>query len=187
MFLCHTVVTWEFLGRHYLIERFFGVLQEIDLKLRNIEEYRSLIDNELLEEIYALAALLQDKRVLYLNSAQNRGGIAEIMVNLVALLVDLDIDAHWQSLRDVPSDFYNVTKLVHNALQGSSRNLNAKEWKIYEDFNRHIAKHIQPNKWDYIIVEDHQLAAALSFMKNRGKAKWLWRSHTDSQSPNQAF
>ena len=156
------------------------MLQKMPLKSRNIEAYRPIMDSGLLDEIQNLAGLLKGKRVLHINSAPNRGGVAEILANLIPLLNSLGIDAERHSLHNVPSNFYRVTKAIHNGLQGHAHTLPQSDWKVYEDFNRRLARQLDPQNWDFIFIQDHQLAAILSFVPNKGKSKWLWRSHTDS-------
>ncbi|MBI2588796.1 glycosyltransferase [Candidatus Saccharibacteria bacterium] len=156
------------------------MLKKIDLWPRSIEGYRSIMDAGLLNEIYSSAGQLKGKRVLHINSTPNRGGVAEILANLIPLLKGLGIDAEWYSLHNVPSNFYRVTKAIHNGLQGHPRPLPQSDWKVYEDFNRKLAKQLDPQNWDFIFIQDHQLTAALSFLPSKGKSKWLWRSHTDS-------
>ena len=84
----------------------------------------------------------------------------------------------------MPTDVYAITKYIHNGLQGSAKRLDKKGWKRYETFNKELAKYIKPDEWDVIFVHDSQPAAVLTHMKNKGKAKWLWRCHVDLTKPN---
>jgi len=161
----------------------FHSVETLPKKLR---AYRKIIDDKLYAEIISLAKSLRGVRVLHINSTATRGGIPEILGNEIPLLQELGIKADWQ-IFDMPTDVYAISKYIHNGLQGSAKMLNQKGWKRYEAFNKNLAKQIKPDNWDIIFVHDHQAAAILSFMKNRGKAKWLWRCHVDLTKPNVAY
>ena len=45
------------------------------------------------------------------------GGVAEILASFLPLLQDLGIDADWQVIEASP-EFFDVTKNMHNAMQG---------------------------------------------------------------------
>jgi trehalose synthase len=45
------------------------------------------------------------------------GGVSEILYTLVPLMRDVGIDTHWQVILG-REEFFNVTKLMHNSLQG---------------------------------------------------------------------
>lgn len=158
----------------------YNMLKKIDLKPRSLAGYRTIIDDDLFNEVHALAKRLKGKKVLHINTAPSLGGVAEILASHIPLLNGLGLKAEWRSLPGIPSDFYRITKAIHNGLQGHSHRLSQSSWKLYENFNRQITKELDSQNWDYIFVQDHQLAAILSFLPTKGKAKWLWRSHTDS-------
>jgi len=157
----------------------FHSVETVPKKLR---AYRGIIDDKLYDEIVSLAKDLRGVRVLHINSTATRGGIPEILGSEVPLLKDLGIKADWQ-IFDMPTDVYAITKYLHNGLQGSTKKLDSKGWKRYEKFNKELAKYIKPDDWDVIFVHDSQPAAVLSHMKNKGKAKWLWRCHVDLTKP----
>lgn len=163
------------------------MLQPVPVGLRNFTEYHPLIEPGLFEEVYALAKRLEGKRVLHINSTSSRGGVAEILESSIPLMRDVGLDAHWQTFKSVPNSFYRLTKLIHNGLQGGSQDMTPAQWRQYEAYNRRLAKYLQPSQWDYIVVHDHQPAAALSFLKSQGRTKWIWRSHTDSANPNPSY
>ena len=163
------------------------MLHPVHVGLRNFAEYRSVIDAKLFTQIRNLAQRLAGLRVLHINSNPSRGGVAEMLGSSVPLLRDLGINAHWHSIKNVPLNFYSITKHIHNGLQGDLRKLETKQWQLYENFNRRLAKSLRPEEWDFIFVHDHQPAAALSFLPNKGSAKWLWRSHIDSTKPNPSY
>ena len=46
--------------------------------------------------------------------------MSEILYTLVPLMRDVGLDAHWQVILG-REEFFNVTKLMHNSLQGDRR------------------------------------------------------------------
>jgi trehalose synthase len=153
---------------------------------KKLRAYRGIIDDELYEEIIQLAKDLRSTRILHINSTATRGGIPEMLGNEVPLLNDIGLTTKWQVF-DVPKDIYPITKYIHNGLQGSTKQLSRVEWQRYEAFNKELAKQIKIDGWDVIFVQDHQPTALLSFVEDKGKAKWLWRCHIDLTQPNLSY
>ena len=50
------------------------------------------------------------------------GGVTEILYTLVPLMTDVGLDAEWQVIYG-REEFFNATKLMHNALQGNPQDL----------------------------------------------------------------
>src|SRR5690242_531965 len=94
---------------------------------------------------------------------------------------DVGIEAEWQIMIG-REEFYNVTKLMHNSLQGAEQVLTDDEWIIYEKYNRINAMELSDG-WDVIIVHDPQPAAVLQHVPEKAK-KWVWRCHIDLSTPN---
>jgi trehalose synthase len=163
------------------------MLQTVSVSPRDFQAYRSVIDDRLFDDIIHLSAQLRDKRVLYINSNQNRGGVYEHLTSVIPLLQNLGIKAEWKAISEVPADFYEVTKSIYNGIQGINHIFTAKEWKIYEDFNKKIAEEIKSNTWDFVLVQDHQMLGSLSQTSNKGKAKWIWQSHSETHDPHEDF
>src|SRR2546428_12636410 len=68
--------------------------------------------------------------MLHINATAYGGGVAEILQNLVPLLRDAGVDAHW-SVLDAPPAFYDITKKIHHALQGMKLHLSDAEKKPF--------------------------------------------------------
>ena len=50
------------------------------------------------------------------------GGVSEILYTLVPLMKDVGLDVEWQVIYG-REEFFNATKLMHNALQGAPEDL----------------------------------------------------------------
>jgi trehalose synthase len=94
---------------------------------------------------------------------------------------DVGIEADWQIMIG-REEFYNVTKLMHNSLQGSEQTISEDEWIIYERYNRINALELTDG-WDVIIVHDPQPAAVRQHVPEKAR-KWVWRCHIDLSTPN---
>ncbi len=79
-------------------------------------------------------------------------------------------------------EFYNVTKLLHNALQGNPQGLTPEQWQVFAKYNEMNAQELAGG-WDVIIVHDPQPAAIHQQVPEKSK-NWIWRCHIDLSTPN---
>jgi len=87
-----------------------------------IEDYAPLIGDGAFERILHKAHRPLDLRVLHLSSTFYGGGVAEMLSSPTLSARSLGIKADWRPIQGSP-DFFNVTKKIHNALQGADINL----------------------------------------------------------------
>jgi trehalose synthase len=157
------------------------VLQPVAVGHKSLADYTHLVGRPLVEEIRELVEGLQGLKVLHLSATAFGGGVSEILYTLVPLMRDVGIEAEWQIMIG-REEFYNVTKLMHNSLQGAEQVLTDDEWIIYEKYNRINAMELSEG-WDVIIVHDPQPAAVRQHVPEKAK-KWIWRCHIDLSTPN---
>lgn len=162
------------------------MLKKVKLQTKNIKDYQAVTEPALYKELLELGKKLKGKRVLHINATAEGGGVAEILGSEVPLMRSLGIKAEWQVL-EANQDFFEITKLIHNGLQGQTTNLNLSQWDAYLDYNKNLAKEINEKDWDYIIVHDPQPAAVLSYVENSANTKWIWRCHIDSRHATSDF
>lgn len=147
----------------------------------NVENYRRIVGDEVIDEIESLTRELRGVRVCHLNSTGFGGGVAELLSRLVPLARALGIDADWRLLQGTP-EFFHVTKALHNALQGAPHSLSEMDKAIYLHVNRESAKLLEAS-YDVFVVHDPQPAAFREAVGRAG-AKWIWRCHIDTSAPN---
>jgi trehalose synthase len=157
------------------------VLQQINLGARSLADYTHIVGRPLVEEIRAYAEALQGKRVLHLSATAFGGGVSEILYTLVPLMRDVGIDAHWQVILG-REEFFNVTKLMHNSLQGSPDVLTDGQKETYDRYN-HLNAMGMEGDWDVVVVHDPQPALMRSYAPENAR-KWVWRCHIDLSEPN---
>jgi len=146
----------------------------------HLNDYRKIVGDKVISEIYKKARGLYGKSIIHLNSTYMGGGVAEILNSLIPLFNEIGIDAGWRIIRGNP-DLFNITKKFHNALQGDKINLSEIKKKLYvqtsEDFS--IYTHLDH---DCVIIHDPQPLPLINFY--RKKQPWIWRCHIDISHPN---
>jgi trehalose synthase len=159
------------------------VLQPVALAHKSLADYTHIVGRPLVEEIRALAEPLKGKRVVHLSATAFGGGVSEILYTLIPLMRDVGLEVEWQVIYG-REEFFNATKLMHNALQGSPEDLTEEQWATWTQYNEMNARELSRD-WDVCIVHDPQPAAIPSLVPEKAKA-WVWRCHIDVSTPNPA-
>ncbi len=161
------------------------MLDQVPLKPKSIDRYAKAVGDEQLERLRALATRLGDARILHVNATAYGGGVAELLATAVPLARGLGLDADWQVMFGA-DDFFNVTKTVHNALQGMEVAWTDHMEEIYLDRNLANARDFD-NDYDFVVMHDPQPAAMLPLMEGiegrERRGKWVWRCHIDTSNP----
>lgn len=157
------------------------MLQEVALGHRSLSDYTHLAGRGLIETIRELAEPMAGKRILHVSATAFGGGVSEILYTLVPLMRDVGLDAHWSVILG-REDFFNVTKLMHNSLQGDSQRIDDQQWELFEAYNTMNAQGLD-GEWDAIIVHDPQPAAMHASAPEKAR-RWIWRCHIDLSTPN---
>jgi len=146
-----------------------------------LEDFRHIVPDEQLAEIYARARKLYGKHIIHLNATYQGGGVAEILYSLVMLMNDVGIDAGWRILHG-SQEFFEITKSFHNALQGANLNLSERKKRTYLRVNEDFSRFTHLNH-DCVIVHDPQPLALIRSYKKR--QPWIWRCHIDLTDPHE--
>lgn len=148
-----------------------------------MDDYREAAGDEAVERLQEAAHPLKGARLIHISSTSFGGGVAELLPTQVALLQDLGIDTEWQ-LIDASEEFFNVTKLVHNGLQGMGVPWSESMETAYLDRVAANAERFEEGA-DFVFVHDPQPVALLSFLEEWGRRRgsWVWRCHIDLSHP----
>jgi len=157
------------------------LLQPVGVGHKTLADYTHLVGRSLCDEIRSLAEGLEGLKVLHLSATAFGGGVSELLYSVVPLMRDVGIDAHWQVIIG-REEFFNATKLLHNALQGHPLDLSPAEWRVWEEYNEMNAEMLQGG-WDVIIVHDPQPAAMRRHVVDKAR-NWVWRCHIDLSTPH---
>ncbi len=160
------------------------VLQPVAVGHKTLADYTHICGRELIEEIRELAEPLKGQRVVHISATAFGGGVSEILYTLVPLMRDVGLDCEWQVIYG-REEFFNATKLMHNALQGSEHDLSEEQWQTWERYNEMNARELSSG-WDVCLIHDPQPAALYSLVPEIGAAGWVWRCHIDLSTPNPA-
>jgi trehalose synthase len=149
---------------------------------KRLADYAEVIGEERYAELRDLAAKAAGRSIVQVNATAYGGGVAEILQNLVPLLRDVGVDAQWAVL-DAPPAFYDVTKKIHNALQGMKLDLSEEEKNLFLDVARDNAAGLPPA--DVVLDHDPQAVALRHFARDPERAGWVWRCHIDLTAAHQ--
>jgi trehalose synthase len=150
----------------------------------SLSEYESIVGTASVRQLRQLGSRLKGVRVVHVNSTKEGGGVAEILNWMVPLMRDIGIDASWEVISG-PAQFYEVTKSIHNALQGMNVYLGPKDWALLNEVNAAWAEQNKAKllEADVVIIHDPQPSPLIDFCRN-GKNKWIWRAHIDISRPH---
>jgi len=159
------------------------VLPTIPIAERHIDDYIDPAGAEIVEELRDAAKPLRGARLLHVNSTAFGGGVAELLHTQLGLLADLGMDVTWAVIEGA-HDFFDVTKAVHNALQGAEIELTPEMREVYLERVKANAEMLSA-EFDFVLVHDPQPAALLAFVEEKAerKGRWMWRCHLDLSAP----
>jgi trehalose synthase len=157
------------------------VLQPVAVAHKSLADYTHICGRELIAEIGELAEPLKGSRVVHISATAFGGGVSEILYALVPLMRDVGLECEWQVIYG-REEFFNATKLMHNALQGAPNDLDDEQWAVWQRYNEMNARELSAG-WDVCLVHDPQPAALFGLVPEKAKG-WLWRCHIDLSAPN---
>jgi trehalose synthase len=158
-----------------------GMLNLVNVGRKSLGDYASIATRGLRQEIDALAEPLAGKRVLHLSATAFGGGVAEINYTLVPLMADVGLEVEWRIIQGTDG-FFDVTKTIHNALQGNPQGLTEEQEDVYRRCNEENAR-LLTDDYDIVVVHDAQPAAMIDTVGS-SSARWIWRCHIDLSTPN---
>ena len=151
--------------------------------MSRVDDYRAIVGDEEVDELYLLAERLKGKSVQNINSTATGGGVAEILSRMVPLLRDLGIDAHWDVIKG-NEKFFTVTKEMHNALHGLNVEVSKDDLEYFLEVNRQNQEEMDLFG-DIVFIHDPQPIGLVEKREHNGN-KWIWRCHIDISEPQKA-
>jgi trehalose synthase len=148
-----------------------------------LDRFTALIGASEVEELRTLAQRLEGSTVDMVNSTAVGGGVAEILIRLLPLLRELGLDAKWHVMEG-NSDFFDVTKAFHNALQGGLWRGGDAGLEIFRECNRRNREELHVDG-RFVVVHDPQPAPLIEGRRHNGSS-WFWRCHIDLSHPDPA-
>jgi trehalose synthase len=157
------------------------MLPIVNVGHKSLADYATIATRGLMDEIRRLATPLAGKRVLHLSATAFGGGVAEINYTLIPLMADAGLEVEWRIIFG-QDEFFEVTKAMHNGLQGNPTELSATQREVFRRYNELNAAEIE-DEYDFVVVHDPQPASVIEHFPG-STAKWIWRCHIDLSEPN---
>ena len=151
------------------------------------KEYLDMVSPELADELTDLADELRGLRLVHINSTATGGGVAEILQSMVPLMNALGL-ATERVIIDGNPEFFQVTKRIHNLLQGAEGALSPSEFEAYFQTNQGVAdefkrRGLEADAWFF---HDPQVLPLASMLPIRPGEVRNWICHIDLTSPNES-
>ena len=144
-----------------MLDRYLGISPKSDLTI-----------------LQMLGAKMNKKSFVHVNSTRAGGGVAEILQSMIPILEDLGIQARWEVIEG-DDKFFEITKKIHNAVQGKSEEITEEMWQHHYEINRSNAEKLNLEA-DAVLIHDPQPSPLIDFRKT---GKWIWRCHIDVSNP----
>src|SRR5258708_203289 len=141
------------------------MLHQVYVGPRSLSNYRGIAPGNVLDDLLAAAKHLKGARVAHVNATPYGGGVSELLRSTVPLLNDLGLIAHWKTISG-DQHFFQVTKKIHNGLQGAPENLTEADRAAYLETSRRNAG-LFDEDYDFVFLHDPQPSAILRMRGNR--------------------
>ncbi len=160
---------------------------KIDYPAVAFDQYAAHVPPETTDELLSTAAQLDGLRIVHINSTATGGGVAEILQSLVPLTSSLGISTE-RVVINPPPEFFQVTKRIHNLLQGADGTLSTEELDIYYHSIQKVAEDMRRRDLsaDVWFLHDPQLLPLARLLPRKSSDEWLWVCHIDLTTPNQS-
>ncbi|MCZ6865831.1 MAG: glycosyltransferase [Dehalococcoidia bacterium] len=161
------------------------MFHRVDLALAPFEPYAELLDPNLTENLRSLAQEMRGARIVHVNSTPVGGGVAEILRSLVPVSKGLGLDMDWYVI--TPSrNFFDVTKKLHNLLQGADGHLTPEEMETYTQYGGEAnSLDFGPLAGDVWFLHDPQLLPLIPLIPEGRRPLVIWVCHIDLSTPNE--
>ncbi|NDJ86243.1 MAG: glycosyltransferase [Chloroflexi bacterium] len=149
-------------------------------RITQIEDYAQYVDDVTIERIQEKARSIAHLHITNVSSTYYGGGVAELLSSLTLLMNSAGIKTGWRVVQGA-SDYFGVTKKMHNALQGGKINLSDRKKQIYEEvvYENAVRNHLDH---DRVIIHDPQPLPMVMHYQKRGP--WIWHCHVDMSQPD---
>lgn len=135
---------------------------------------------ELRAEAVSLVPKLSGRTVWMVNSTAQGGGVAEMMPQLISMLRELGVDARWAVMGTEQSEFFVLTKRIHNAIHGYGEpSFSSSERALYDAVSDELAADMAPRLGpdDVLVIHDPQPAGLGARLQHTSGVKTVWRCH----------
>jgi len=125
------------------------------------------------------------RTIIHLSSTACGGGVAELLRSQVPMENSFGFESRWLVINAEPK-FFDVTKKIHNLLQGKAGFFSKGEKELYLSVNaqlkKKLFKFLEQFENCIIVVHDSQPLSILDAIPK--KFSFIWRLHIDLSEPN---
>jgi trehalose synthase len=150
--------------------------------MQQLDRYEEVVGHAEVQRLRNLAARLEGRKIVHVNSTKAGGGVAEILGWMVPLMQELGLDVRWEVISG-PPDFYRVTKTLHNGLQGLPVSFRPRDFELHHEVDKQNAEKLNLAA-DVVIVHDPQPIFLPEYTPKDQVKRWIWRCHVDASRPN---
>jgi trehalose synthase len=168
-----------------------AALTHVPVGALNLERFESVLAPEdyerLLGTVQRGREVFDGHVVWNVNSTAQGGGVAEMLVSLLAYARGAGIDARWVVISG-NEDFFVLTKRIHNFLHGSSGDggeLDDDARRVFDEVTERNAAEFRElvNPGDVVIIHDPQPAGLIPAIRDIG-CQTVWRCHVGLDQPH---
>ena len=156
------------------------MLVSVPLGSKSLADYEMFVETDEIRKIRELAGEMAGAQVLHVNGTAFGGGVSELLYTMVPLMQDVGLMADWKVIQGT-DEFFSVTKIMHNCLQGMDIPITTNMKQIFEHQNK-VNAGLMSGAHDFVVIHDPQPVAIPHFLGDKryqiGK-KWIWRCHLD--------
>ena len=143
-----------------------------------LEAYVPVVGEASIERLHKAAQRVRGLNMLALNSTAQGGGVAEMLYSSIPFANSLGVKAEWKVVKG-NKEYFEITKYVHNLLQGHKGPFTRKMLQTYFDNLEQCAKqNIIDYDPDVVDVHDPQPLGLNRYLKKPNQL-WVWRCHID--------
>ena len=154
----------------------------------SFDSFTPFMDPSLVAELTSVADCMSRLKVVHLNSTATGGGVAEILQSMVPFSNSLGIETERIVINPPSAEFFQVTKKIHNLLQGAEGKLSEQELRVYYGCIQDVADAMEQSgiTADVWILHDPQLLPLARLLRKDNGAVWVWVCHIDLTTPNES-
>lgn len=149
--------------------------------MAGLKEFEPYAGSGVVDQLFRLAERLGRRKLVHVNSTRMGGGVAELLQRIVPIWNELGIETRWEVIEG-DQGFFEVTKAMHNALQGFKVNVTPAMLNHFLEITRKNADRLNLQA-DFVVVNDPQPAFLIEHARSQA-AHWIWRCHIDVSRPN---
>src|SRR5262245_51683257 len=161
------------------------MIHDVEIKATPLDDYAAVASlsrsvAELRAQASALAPALGGRTVWMVNSTARGGGVAEMMPRVVGMLQELGVSTRWLVVDTTESEFFPLTKRLHNLIHGSGEpRLSDTDRALYDRVSAGLAAELHPRLADddVLVVHDPQPLGAGARVRSSRRLTAIWRSH----------